>query len=97
MKDGKKEEKVEESWDKKRVGIALTVLLIVISGLLYLLNNKFLSNNAGQSTKVLSAKDVKLEDVVAGQIMSLKKQASNINVEEIASSSPQMKKLVEDL
>ena len=95
MKEGKKDEEIEESWNKKRVGIALIILLVIIGGLLYLLNNKFFKS--GQNTKVLSAKDVKLEDMVQDQIINLKKEASNINVEEIASSSPQIRKLIDDL
>ena len=95
MKEGKKDEEIEESWNKKRVGIALIILLVIIGGLLYLLNNKFFKSV--QNTKVLSAKDVKLEDMVQDQIINLKKEASNINVEEIASSSPQIRKLIDDL
>lgn len=98
MKDSKKEEEIEESWNKKRVGIALIILLTIIGGLVYLLNNNFPFNNkSGQNTKVLSAKDVKLEDMVQNQVANLKKEASNINVEEIASSSPQIRKLIDDL
>lgn len=98
MKDGRKEEEIEESWNKKRVGIALIILLIFIAGLVYLLNNNFtFGNKSGQNTKVLSAKDVKLEDMVQNQIINLKKEASSINVEEIASSSPQIRKLIDDL
>lgn len=98
MKVERKDEEIEESWNKKRVGIALVVLSTFIVGLFYLLNNNLLLNNkSGQNTKVLSAKDVKLEDMVQNQITNLKKEASGINVEEIASSSPQIRKLVDDL
>ncbi len=97
MKDRKKDEEIEESWNKKRVGVALIILLAIIGGLVYLLNNKFSFNKSGQNTKVLSSKDVKLEDMVQNQIINLKKEASNINVEEIASSSPQIRKLIDDL
>ena len=78
MKDGKKEEEIEESWNKKRVGIAVIILLVFIGGLLYLLNSKFFK--PGQNAKVLSAKDVKLEDMVHNQIVNLKKEASQLEL-----------------
>lgn len=90
-----KEAEFKESWNKKRVGIALIILLASITGLLYTLNSKFFK--PGQNTKVLSARDVRLEDMVQNQIFNLKKEASNIDVEEIASSSPQIRNLIDDL
>ncbi|MEK7558679.1 MAG: hypothetical protein AAB521_00060 [Patescibacteria group bacterium] len=96
MKAERKDEDIEESWNKKRVGVAVVILMGIIASLFYLLNNNFHFYKP-QDAKVLSAKDVKLEDVVQNQIMNLKKEALSLNVEEIASSSPQVRKLVDDL
>lgn len=38
-----------------------------------------------------------VQDVVSGKISSLKNQVSNISVDEIASASPQVKKILNDL
>ena len=46
---------------------------------------------------ILSESKEKLEDVIRGQIDSIKEQAVNIDTSEIASSSPQIQKLINDL
>lgn len=94
------EVKFEESWNKKRVGIAFIVLLLLAGGAVYLLRNSlFINAKSGraQNQKVLSASDYNLEDVVQRQVQAIKQQAININVEEIASSSPQIQNLINDL
>lgn len=92
----KKDEEIEESWNRKRVVGAIIILAVIIGGLFYMLNNNFHFYKP-QATKVLSAKDVKLEDVVQNQITALKKQAASIDVDKIASSSPEVRKLIDDL
>ena len=94
------EVKFEESWNKKRTGIALIVLLLLAGSAVYLLRNSLLLNaksERAQNQKVLSASDQNLEDIIQRQVQTIKQQAANINVEEIASSSPQIQNLINDL
>lgn len=100
MKDKKKDEKeFEESWSLKRVGIALVLLLCLIGGLTYLFKVNFFSGGDEISEKqsVLSATDENLEEAISNQIEAVKYQAENLDIEEIASSSPQIKNLINDL
>ena len=95
-----KEVKFEESWNKKRVSIAFIVLLLLAGGAIYLLRNNLFFNTKpqrAQNQKVLSASDQNLEDIIQRQVQAIKQQAANINVEEIASSSPQIQNLINDL
>ena len=94
------EVKFEESWNKKRVSIALIVLLLLAGGAVYFFRDKLsfdAKSQTAQNQKVLSASDYNLEDVVQKQMQMIKQQAENINVEEIASSSPQIQNLINDL
>lgn len=95
----KKEEKIVESWNKKRVGIALCIILFLIVGVVYFLKNNFSIGKRSQQTaqtRFLSSKE-RFEDVVQGEFDSIKKQAMDIDVGELASSSPQIKRIIEDL
>ena len=94
------EVKFEESWNKKRVSIAFIVLLLLAGGAIYLFRNRLpfdAKSQRAQNQKVLSASDQNLEDIVQRQVQAIKHQAENINVEEIASSSPQIQSLINDL
>jgi len=94
------EVKFEESWNNKRVSIAFIVLLLLVGGAVYLFRNRLsfdAKSQRAQNQKVLSVSDYNLEDVVQKQMQTIKKQAENINVEEIASSSPQIQNLINDL
>lgn len=106
------EVKIKESWNKKRLGVALIVLLI-LAGLGYGLKSHFLG---GQPTpkQFSNSKSVKgaTSDVssngsdesianfgtaVGKQLESIKKEAGSINITEIATSSPQVQKIVNDI
>lgn len=94
-----KEVKFEESWNKKRIGIALIVLLLLAGSAVYLLRNSLFFNTKPQAAQnqMVLASDQNLEDIVQRQVQAIKQQAANINVEEIASSSPQIQNLINDL
>ena len=94
------EVKFEESWNKKRTGLALIVFLLLAGSAVYLLRNSLLLNaksERAQNQKVLSASDQNLEGIIQRQVQAIKQQAANINIEEIASSSPQIQNLINDL
>ena len=93
------EVKFEESWNKKRVGIAFIALLLLAGGVVYIFRNSLLSakSHRTQNQKALPAYSSNLEDVVQKQIQTIRQQAENIDVEEVASSSPQIQNLINDL
>lgn len=93
----KNEEKFDESWDKKKIGIAVLLLILLVGGLAFLLFKPNFEKNVKQDGKVLSAKDENLEEVVENQIEAIKTQAQSLDIEEIASSSPQIQILINDL
>jgi len=95
-----KEVKFEESWNKKRVSAAFIVFLLLAGGAVFLFRNKLsfdFKPQRAQNQKVLSASDYSLGNIVQKQMQMIKQQAENINVEEIASSSPQIQNLINDL
>lgn len=96
---GKNEVEFKESWNKKRIITALIILALLVAGAIFLTKSDFTPNNPNQKevSTVLSASNENLEDAIQKQIESLKEQAANIDVEEIASSSPQIQNLVNDL
>jgi len=93
-----KEVKFEESWNKKRIGIALIIFLLLAGSVIYLFksNMPITKPQRVQDKKVL-ASDQNLESIIQGKVQAIKQQAVNINVEEIASSSPQIQNLINDL
>ncbi|MCL5113849.1 MAG: hypothetical protein M1372_01615 [Patescibacteria group bacterium] len=105
------EVKTEESWNKKRLVLAFTILLI-LAGLGYGLKSHFLGEqpSSNQSSNLKSVKGVtsdvnsdgsepisNLGTAVGRQLESIKKEASSINITEIATSSPQVQKIVNDI
>lgn len=108
MKEQKKKDEIE--WDKKKILLFLfSVLFLIVAayGLKTMLlgqdikpTNFYLpkvkTDVKGESTKVPSRpQDIKKN--IQNEINSLKNEASNINLIEIASSSPQVQKVINDL
>ena len=108
MKEQRQKEEVE--WDKKKIFLFLiAAIILVIVG--FQVKTLTLGENAskpqdlassnksdvkGKSTKVQSpAEDIKKN--IQNEINSLKNEASNINLIEIASSSAQVQKVINDL
>ena len=102
MKEGKKE---AIEWDKKKI-ILFTAGTIVLLGIGLVAKEMMF---AGAKTQNISATSVKganteivnpLPDIKQGiqnQIDSLKNEAQNINVVDVATSSPQVQKVINDL
>mgnify|MGYP001591715551 FL=1 len=105
------EVKTGDSWNKKRI-FAAVFLIIALIVLGYLLKTKVLSEKAlpTDSSKAVkgtaSTKEeikekeelnVNVQKAVAEKIESLKQAALGLNVVEIASSSPQVQKIINDI
>lgn len=99
-----REEKIE--WDKKKI-ILFSVGVIILLGIGLVAKemifagaqtqNSPVTNDAvkGASTQTNPLPDIKSN--VQNQINSLKNEAQNINVVDIATSSPQVQKVINDL
>ena len=101
-----KEKKTEVIWDKKRIFIfVLSAILILILGFelktLTLDKNVSLDKAKNLPTEqVQGASTQQLPDVrqgIVNQIDNLKNEAQNINVVEVATSSSQVQKVINDL
>jgi len=104
-----KENAVQGSWNKKRIIIAIILLMLLGVGA-YFFKTKILSSEPPKSVKGVSVKENKssegeekidiqeaVKDTVKKKLEDLKKEAMKIDVAEIASSSPQIQKLIKDL
>ncbi len=97
-----KKPEVEEEWDKKKI-IAVTILALVLCLAAYSLlgpmlglnKNTVLPNNAPQVKG--ASTQINLRQNVQNQIDAIKKEADNIDLAQVASSSPQVQKIIRDL
>lgn len=124
MKKNKEDISIEESWDKKKVVVGLTLFLIAL-GTIILLKDRVFGKTLNPTSilksvksvislekdvKGISSQDKKDSDVsipvssakriqmrVYEQVESIKKEISNLSFTEIASSSPQVQKILKDV
>lgn len=106
MKEQKKKEEIE--WDKKKIIIFLAVVLFLLIGA-YVLKSIILGENTStknsQNSFQQGIKGVDIQEPpqqslrnnVRDQIENLKEEAQNIDIVDIASSSPQVQKVINDL
>ncbi len=101
------ETRTEQSWNKKRILIALFLITILAVGG-YFFKTLTLGEKSSQSEKSvrgISAKEknpvpefkMNVQEAVKEKINSLKQEALGLNVLEIASSSPQVQKIINDI
>ncbi|MBU2632604.1 hypothetical protein KKG52_02700 [Patescibacteria group bacterium] len=99
MKEFKKEE-FKETWNKKKL-FALFLAIIALSGLIYyfLLNSDVKKEVKGLSQETPSIKNTQktLPVVFREQLDSIKQSAGSIDVVEIATSSAQVQKIINDI
>ncbi len=101
MKEAKKKQEVE--WDKKRIIlflVAAAALIIIGFELRTLLSGDNAASNQSLNQNVKGAAIQPAPSIQKGiqdQISNLKNEAQNINVVDIASSSPQVQKVINDL
>jgi len=98
---------MEESWNKKRIFIVTFLALFLMVGG-YFFKIRFLDKNSPQpeeSVKGVSTEEkniepefkVNVQETVKEKIESLKKEVSGLDIVEIASSSPQVQKIFNDI
>jgi hypothetical protein len=95
-----------ESWNKKRIIIAVIAVILLIVGGAFLKANFFAgSSRQSQSVKGANAEEVKTESIpkidiqgaVKEKMNNLKEQVSSLSIAEIESSSPQVQKIINDI
>ncbi len=103
MKEQKKKEEIE--WDKKKIIIFSVVVLLLLIGA-YILKPMILGENLNlensyqkdvRGVNIQESSKQSLKNSVSEEINNLKEQAQSINVVDIASSSPQVQKIINDL
>ncbi len=106
---------IEESWNKKRIFLALTILVILIAGLASF-KISVLDKNQDLAPEPVSRKAKSVEGVstnvnsssqgntssnlktnITDQLNAIKQEASGINLAEVATSSPQIQKVIDDI
>jgi hypothetical protein len=102
-----KSPKVEESWDKKKIAIALLILFGLISGAVYISGAYKIKGKTANDPLSTIKKSVRgattdinsqgIKKAVQQKIDEIKTEASSIDIVEIASSSPQVQKIISDL
>lgn len=107
MKENVKKERIE--WDKRKIILfSLIVFFLLFAG--FGIKNLFLDNNTANTSNsspfvkenvkgvsIINSEGANIKNTVQEKIDSLKKQATEINITEIATSSPQVQKLINDL
>jgi len=100
------EEVSEGTWNKKRIFLGIFLLLLLIVGG-YLLKTRVFTDQSQQLKSVEGANTetnvpqpnlgANLQETVKEKINDLKQEVSGLNIMEIASSSPQMQKVLNDI
>jgi hypothetical protein len=92
--------KIESPWDKKKI-IFFSILTIVLLILGFAVKDSILGKSYIQNPKIQNVKSVgtqiNLRKDVQDQINTLKEEAGNINLVDVATSSPQVQKVINDL
>jgi len=92
--------KNESQWDKKKI-IFFSILTVVLLILGYALKDSILGKSTKQNLTAQSIKGVStqidLRKGVQDQINTIKEEAGNINLVDVATSSPQVQKVINDL
>jgi len=96
-----------ESWNKKKIIAAVFLLILLMIGG-YLFETRVLSGNSSQlakSVKGITVEEettqpmakINIQEAVKEKIDNLKQEVSGLDVLEIASSSPQVQKILNDI
>lgn len=101
---------IQDSWNKKRIFVGLLILAFLIGVGYYLLKNSLTDKNRlkffGGVKGVATKNDQPspsftgsggLQSDLQQKLESVKKQVNNLDIGDLTSSSPQVKKVIEDL
>ncbi len=103
MPQNKKEKKPEIDWDKKKIflfAVGLVVLLIVLVNAKSMILGETYKPAPKTKVDLPQVKGISTQDIsnnVRKTIEDLQTQANNLDVVEVASSSPQVQKILNDL
>lgn len=103
----------KESWNKKRIFVTLFLTMILITGGYFLKSKVFGSKSTAASDSLKSVKgtssvkdkskvpeknlNINVQKAVQEKLESLKQDVKGLNIVEIASSSPQVQKIINDI
>ncbi len=93
----KKEKKEEVSWNKKRIYLTLVLIILILGGLFAVYAKNYKETAVLSSRKVVAPPRIDLQSGLEDKINNIKAEAGNINVTDIATSSPQVQKVINDL
>ena len=92
--------KQESEWDKKRI-ILVTIIVIILLILGFSAKNAILGSSYNKplvsQSITTSNPPLSIKKSAQDQIYALKQEASNINLVDVATSSPQVQKIINDL
>jgi hypothetical protein len=98
------EENVQGTWNKKRIIITVFLLILLIAGGIFLKIRILGTNPTPKEEQSVKGASIKNEDFgnnikesVKEKIDSLKQEVSGLDIMEIASSSPQVQKIINDI
>ncbi len=102
-----KEIKTEEAWDKKKIIITIAVLLGLVVALVYFTGAYKVKGDSAKQSRIELQEAVEgaaqsvdvptIKETVQDKIEEIKTEASNIDIVEVASSSPQVQKIINDI
>jgi len=93
----------KETWNKKRVFLSIFLLALLIIGGGYLFRDKIFISSSRQLKSVEGASTSRVDtaanvqEAVREKIDNLKQEVSGLNLMEVASSSPQVQKILNDI
>ena len=96
---------IKESWNKKRIFAAFFLIILLVAGIYFLKSRVLDLNLSPKSVKGINSEGKKekedfkidIQGAVKEKINSLKQEVSSLNIMEVASSSPQIQKIINDI
>jgi hypothetical protein len=95
-----------ESWNKKKIFVAVFLLaLLIAGGILFKVRILGQNSESTKSVKGIGVEQknaepetrVNIQEVIGEKLNNLKQEVSGLDVMEIASSSPQVQKIINDI
>lgn len=101
-------EPVEEVWSFKKIFIGVIVLTIIVGGLAYWNKDSLIAlkstglitrdNVKGANTRDVQPRSIsEINSEVQNRVNTLKEQVNSLNATEVATTSPQVQKILQDL